>query len=134
MYKKVRILNIWCVVVCMSLCLSGCGNKNTLNVTNNESLVEVETDNRTADNKEDLATEVTISSQKETSFPDEKPQNNQVAETNLEPSEGLEFESNGDGTCTIIGIGTCTDQNIVIPLESPDGYRYLDWETCFLFA
>lgn len=121
MYKKVKILNIWCAVVCMSLCLSGCGNKDTLNVTNNECLVEVETDNKNADNKEDSAIEVTVPSQKETSVPDEKPQNNRVAETDLNPSEGLEFESNGDGTCTIIGIGTCTDQDIVIPLESPDG-------------
>ena len=32
-------------------------------------------------------------------------------------SEGLEFTSNGDGTCTLIGVGTCTDTNIVIPYE-----------------
>ena len=36
-------------------------------------------------------------------------------------SEGLEFESNGDGTCIIIGIGDCTDTDIVIPPVSPDG-------------
>lgn len=44
-----------------------------------------------------------------------------MVETDLKPSEGLEFESNGDGTCTITGIGTCTDQNIVVPLKAPDG-------------
>ena len=33
----------------------------------------------------------------------------------LNPSEGLEFTSNGDGTCTLVGIGTCTDTTIVIP-------------------
>ncbi|MBE6675692.1 MAG: leucine-rich repeat domain-containing protein [Ruminococcaceae bacterium] len=38
-----------------------------------------------------------------------------------EPSEGLEFESNGDGTCALIGIGTCTDTYIVIPETSPNG-------------
>lgn len=33
----------------------------------------------------------------------------------LNPSDGLEFTSNGDGTCTLTGIGTCTDTTIVIP-------------------
>lgn len=41
--------------------------------------------------------------------------------TDLEPSDGLEFESNGDGTCTLVGIGICKDTDIVIPVESPDG-------------
>lgn len=36
-------------------------------------------------------------------------------------SDGLEFESNGDGTCTITGIGTCGDTDLVIPTKSPDG-------------
>ena len=34
---------------------------------------------------------------------------------------GLEFESNGDGTCVIVGIGTCTGGDVVIPKKSPDG-------------
>ncbi len=38
-------------------------------------------------------------------------------------SEGLKFESNGDGTCVLTGKGTCTDVNIVIPPISPDGDR-----------
>lgn len=37
------------------------------------------------------------------------------------PSEGLEFYSNGDGTCSFIGRGTCTDANIIIPARSPSG-------------
>ena len=36
-------------------------------------------------------------------------------------SEGLEFTSNGDGTCRVSGIGTCTDTDIVIPSFSPEG-------------
>ena len=36
-------------------------------------------------------------------------------------SEGLEFTSNGDGTCAVTGIGGCTDTDIVIPAVSPDG-------------
>ena len=30
-----------------------------------------------------------------------------------EPSEGLEFRSHGDGTCALIGIGTCNDTQIL---------------------
>ena len=36
-------------------------------------------------------------------------------------SEGLKFTSNGDGTCYVSGIGTCTDTDIVIPKVSPSG-------------
>ena len=36
-------------------------------------------------------------------------------------SEGLEFTSNGDGTCFVSGIGSCTDSIIVIPKTSPEG-------------
>lgn len=36
-------------------------------------------------------------------------------------SQGLEFKSNGDGTCAVVGIGSCEDENLVIPKKSPDG-------------
>ncbi len=36
-------------------------------------------------------------------------------------STGLEFESNGDGTCALISIGSCTDAFIIVPTMSPDG-------------
>ena len=36
-------------------------------------------------------------------------------------SRGLMFASNGDGTCAVIGIGECTDTDVVIPKKSPDG-------------
>ena len=39
-----------------------------------------------------------------------------------EPSVGLSYKVNGDGaTCTVTGMGECTDKNLVIP-ESIDGY------------
>ena len=38
-------------------------------------------------------------------------------------SEGLEFRSNGDGTCTVMGRGTCRDRHVVIPALSPEGDR-----------
>jgi hypothetical protein len=39
----------------------------------------------------------------------------------LVPSEGLLFESNGDGTCYVLSVGECADTDIVIPEVSPDG-------------
>ncbi len=41
--------------------------------------------------------------------------------TDLVPTQGLEFESNGNGTCTLIGIGACEGQDIVIPGTDPSG-------------
>ena len=37
------------------------------------------------------------------------------------PSNTLSFASAGDGTCTLIGIGSCTDSCVVIPTYSPAG-------------
>ncbi len=36
-------------------------------------------------------------------------------------SQGLEYASEGDGTCYVVSIGDCTDTDIVIPVTSPDG-------------
>ena len=35
-------------------------------------------------------------------------------------SEGLEYDSNGDGTCYVVGMGDCIDTELVIPPISPD--------------
>ena len=36
-------------------------------------------------------------------------------------SSGLVFESNGDGTCRVTDMGSCTDTCLIIPDKSPDG-------------
>ena len=38
---------------------------------------------------------------------------------------GILYTSNGDGTCSVSGIGTCTDTEIVIPATSPEGDRVI---------
>ena len=38
-------------------------------------------------------------------------------------SNSLSFASAGDGTCTLVGIGSCTDACVVIPAYSPAGDR-----------
>ena len=38
-----------------------------------------------------------------------------------EASKGLAYTSNGNGSCYVSGIGTCTDTDILIPAKSPSG-------------
>lgn len=40
-------------------------------------------------------------------------------------SSGLEFDSNGDGTCYIVDMGDCSDTELVIPPTSPDGDKVI---------
>ena len=37
--------------------------------------------------------------------------------------EGLLYQNNGNGTCTIVGIGTCTKTELSLPEKSPEGLR-----------
>ena len=53
---------------------------------------------------------------------------------NLTESRGLEFVSNGDGTCYVKGIGTCTDTDIVIPKISPDGDTVTGIGSCAFYG
>lgn len=46
-----------------------------------------------------------------------------VIDQPLPTGNGLAYASNGDGTCTLIGVGTCRDVCIVIPERSPSGDR-----------
>ena len=41
----------------------------------------------------------------------------------LSVSEGLEFTPNGDGSCYLSGMGTCSDVIVVVPETSPDGLK-----------
>lgn len=41
----------------------------------------------------------------------------------LSGSTGLSFRSNGDGTCTLEGIGDCTDAFLLVPERAPSGDR-----------
>ena len=57
-----------------------------------------------------------------------------ICKKDFSGSEGLLFKSNGDGTCRLAGIGSCTDTDIVIPSYSPKGdavveisYRAFAW-------
>ncbi len=44
-----------------------------------------------------------------------------TGEIPLVEATGLVFASNGDGTCTLTGLGTCADVRIILPDRSPEG-------------
>lgn len=48
----------------------------------------------------------------------DKPQDEPIEDPS---SKGLAFVSNGDGTCSLEGLGSCEDSFIIVPMESPDG-------------
>ncbi len=59
---------------------------------------------------DDATTEITVTAKNET-----------YTATYVKYSEGLEFDSNGDGTCCLLGMGDCNDTVLVIPPVSPEG-------------
>lgn len=120
MNKKIRILCVLGIVITMMFCVSGCSSDANSNIVDNASSL-VNTEDIEADNKDDSLTENTKPSMEDSPTAEPLKPNNQVVATDLEPSDGLEFESNGDGTCAIVGIGTCTDKDLVIPGKSPAG-------------
>ena len=50
-----------------------------------------------------------------------QPSETETPETTVDLGNGLAFESNRNGTCTLVGIGTCADNFIIIPERSPAG-------------
>lgn len=56
-------------------------------------------------------------------FETEAPETDPEPETEApDPSsKGLVFESLGDGTCLVSGLGSCTDTELLLPMESPEG-------------
>ena len=57
----------------------------------------------------------------------EPPETTEPVETETEkiPDDegGLLYQNNGNGTCTIVGIGTCTKTELSLPEKSPEGLR-----------
>jgi len=75
-------------------------------------------DDPESESESDVAVMATLSEETE-------PESESESETETEPipfdEAGLLFEKNGVGSCTVVGIGTCTKTVISIPEKSPDG-------------
>lgn len=118
--SKKTLLSVSLVMLVLALCLSimsGCKSNPSTQESTPSSVISQTSETsqpvveKSTEPQESDETEVSKTSIPEPSIPS----------GDLKFSEGFEFESNGDGTCTIIGIGTCTDKDIVIPEKSPDG-------------
>lgn len=140
MYKAKKNFVLLCLIMYTLIYCSGCGNKETIsadgaNPESNSSNIEINNKHESeAEHKDENEEQIDLVEKptkeakdvnQEKSIDDanisQNDQPNQIVTTDLKPSEGFEFESNGDGTCTIIGIGSCKDTDIVIPVESPEG-------------
>ncbi|MGN0395717.1 MAG: leucine-rich repeat domain-containing protein [Coprococcus sp.] len=125
MRKKLLVMFM---AVCMTVFLVACGNSENSDKKENASETVVE--NEASEEKENLEASDTKVEEKdkmqEQSKSDDQQTVNQelTAEAeyaNLTESTGFMFESNGDGTCTLVKLGDCTDSDIVIPEKSPAG-------------
>lgn len=65
-------------------------------------------------------TEATVTEPPVTLPPATEPETEPVTEA-PPPPPSLSFESNGDGTCSVTGIGNITDTYVSIPARSPEG-------------
>ena len=111
MKRIVKSLSVWCMLLAITACSTSPApsTESEAPVSNPDGQIVVESgDLRMPDVEE--STPITY------------------VQTDLIPSQGLEFTSNNDGTCTIAGIGICQDPMLVIPTESPAGETVISIE------
>jgi len=134
MRRKVLVM---LMAVCMIVSLVACGNAGGSKKNEESSGVVVENETKEEfDTSEASDTTEEVNNEKEESpKQDEMQELNESEEpqitnmdltveadyANLPESQGFEFESNGDGTCILTKLGTCSDKDIVMPEKSPAG-------------
>ncbi len=128
-----KIISAFAIAAILLTC-TACSNSETSNTNPTQSSIE---DQDVTDNSSANSIQSSIEEQSKADNSGSKGQNSAsesngsssssdkptapTVPTDLKPSEGFEFESNGDGTCTLVKIGICTDKDIVIPEKSPEG-------------
>lgn len=108
------------MTLCMAASFAACGNRDAGNHADTSTVTKDATDDgkeRQNENGNDIK-EKTKKGEEQTETQDLQVD---AEYANLPESQGFEFESNGDGTCTLTKIGTCSDADIVIPEKSPAG-------------
>ena len=104
---------------------SGGTETGTLSVSEHLSAEPNETDTLTETEKPtekptEAHTQEQTQTEKLTDAPTEKP-TEKVTEAETEPPVSLKYISNGNGTCSVAGIGNYTDAYVIIPEKSPAG-------------
>ena len=129
--KKILVMLI--IITCMMLSVAACGSDSQIKKNEHTSVVKTESSIKSEDDKETSVNNTSINntsinntSEKDvTDIKSASEANEELAADKgyekLKESEGFEFESNGDGTCTLKQIGACSDKDIVIPGKSPSG-------------
>ncbi len=131
MKKFLVVLMVLCTMVSMVACggAEDSGEDNVSSVTESEMIVENDMDEddvQEPDTSEDDVSkdDASIGDTSKEDTADDATEVNLEAEAeyaDLAVSEGFIFESNGDGTCSLVEIGECEDAQIVIPGTSPNG-------------
>lgn len=122
MKKIIMIL----VTMSMILSLVACGNSketgsSETDIENNSTVANESTEKVSEQESENNATDTSNSKE---DVENSNPSLELTVEddyVSLPESQGFEFESNGDGTCTLKKTGSCSDKDIVIPEKSPAG-------------
>ncbi|MBE6583519.1 MAG: hypothetical protein E7649_00865 [Ruminococcaceae bacterium] len=138
--KRITLSRIAAILILCLLCailLPSCSKRKT-NGTQKESDTESSTvtETGTADagtHNSPLPQETQSQEQTNESLPEEtdaitqdQPEDTTESETETdavtpEPVPSLQYYSYGNGTCCVVGIGTYTDQSVIIPAKSPSG-------------
>lgn len=111
------LLSVLCILLVASFALAGCNTPSEGDKTTTEP--SVTTDSPGANTTETPNDTETVPDQDTTTSVEETPDVPEIENASV----GLEFVSNGDGTCYVSGIGTCADAEIIIPLRSLEGDR-----------
>lgn len=98
--KTVGCLALLCVIICVCVAMAKQEPDAPTTDPSTSGTTVATTPADTADTDEELTGSVTVSKTY---------------------SEGLKFRSNGDGTCALAGIGSCTSSCLLIPPTSPVG-------------
>ena len=136
--KLKQIISILLILTLLSCALIGCGKKKTDGKTpqTNDNIIpppsQTPNDEQEDDNTDKVPSPPTDNQSNGTQNPgdssgekDENGENENTPPVQL-AKDTLNFESNGDGTCTLVGIGQYTDACLVIPEKNASGESVTD--------
>ena len=119
--KLISILAVTAVSLTLVICLHACSF--TKDDTPTKAPVEVNPEESTKEDNSSIYEPPTYqspSNDEEKTTKEEEMTTDEVTTEKI-PEKSLSYSSNGNGTCSVTGIGNITDSCIIIPERSPDG-------------